>query len=100
MGRRVSSKSQQDKLERITRLQTAIASLETYKNFFERQGELGVVKTCWWLIRMIIKLMGGGVSSAHPSPSSMIIVLIQSGAKESGFSLKQRPGIWQCLYQM
>ncbi|NEP59660.1 MAG: transposase [Symploca sp. SIO2G7] len=40
MGRRVSSKSQQDKLERITRLQTAIATLETYKNFFEHQGEL------------------------------------------------------------
>ncbi|NEQ11985.1 hypothetical protein [Moorena sp. SIO2C4] len=40
MGRRVSSKSPQDKLERITRLQTAIASLETYKNFFEGQGEL------------------------------------------------------------
>ncbi|NEQ10730.1 MAG: transposase [Moorea sp. SIO4E2] len=40
MGRRVSSKLQQNKLERITRLQTAIASLETYKNFFERQGEL------------------------------------------------------------
>ncbi len=37
---RVSSHSQQDKLQRITRLQTAIASLETYKNFFERQGEL------------------------------------------------------------
>ncbi|NEQ86283.1 MAG: transposase [Moorea sp. SIO2I5] len=40
MGRRISSNSPQDKLERITRLQTAIASLETYKNFFERQGEL------------------------------------------------------------
>ncbi len=40
MGRRVSSKSQQDKLERITRLQSAIASLETYQNFFNRQGEL------------------------------------------------------------
>ncbi|MBE9126948.1 MULTISPECIES: transposase [unclassified Coleofasciculus] len=40
MGRRVSHKSQQDKLERITRLQTAIASLETYQNFFERQGKL------------------------------------------------------------
>ncbi|NER50107.1 MAG: transposase [Symploca sp. SIO1A3] len=40
MGRRVSPHSQQDKLQRITRLQTAIASLETYKNFFERQGEL------------------------------------------------------------
>ncbi|NEO19757.1 MAG: transposase [Moorea sp. SIO1F2] len=40
MGRRVSSQSQQDKLQRITRLQTAIASLETYKSFFEGQGEL------------------------------------------------------------
>ncbi len=40
MGRRVSSKSQQDKLERITRLQSAIARLETYQNFFSRQGEL------------------------------------------------------------
>lgn len=40
MGRRGSRTSQQDRLERITRLQTAIASLETYKNFFERQGEL------------------------------------------------------------
>ena len=62
--------------------------------------QMGVVKTRWWLIRMIIKLMGGGVSTPHPSPSSMIIVLIQSGAKESGFLLKQRPGIWQCLYQL
>ena len=40
MGRRISRKSQQDKLERITRLQTAIASLETYQSFFERQGKL------------------------------------------------------------
>ena len=40
MGRRISSKSQQDKLERITRLQSAIATLETYQNFFERLGEL------------------------------------------------------------
>ncbi|EGJ32200.1 MULTISPECIES: hypothetical protein [Moorena] len=40
MGRRVSRKSQQDTLERITRLQTAIASLETYQKFFEGQGEL------------------------------------------------------------
>jgi hypothetical protein len=40
MGRRVSLKSQQDKLERITRLQTAIASLEAYQNFFECQGKL------------------------------------------------------------
>ena len=40
MGRRVSSKSQQDQLERITRLQSAIATLETYQNFFERLGEL------------------------------------------------------------
>ena len=39
-ARRVSSQSQQDKLQRITRLQTAIASLETYKSFFERQGEI------------------------------------------------------------
>ena len=40
MGRRISSKSQQDKLERITCLQSAIATLETYQNFFERLGEL------------------------------------------------------------
>ncbi len=40
MGLWVSSKSQQDKLERITRLQSAIASLETYLHFFERLGEL------------------------------------------------------------
>lgn len=36
----VSRKSQHDKLERITRLQTAIASLETYQNLFECQGKL------------------------------------------------------------
>ncbi|MEQ8942952.1 MAG: hypothetical protein RIC94_00180 [Phycisphaerales bacterium] len=40
MGRRISRKSQQDKLERITRLQTAIASLETYQSFFKSQGKL------------------------------------------------------------
>ena len=28
------------KLERITRLQSAIATLKTYQNFFARQGEL------------------------------------------------------------
>jgi hypothetical protein len=38
MGRRISSKSQQDKIERIARLQSAIATLETYQNFFEHQG--------------------------------------------------------------
>ena len=40
MGRRISTKSHQDKLERITRLQSAIATLETYLHFFDRQGEL------------------------------------------------------------
>ncbi|NEO65195.1 MAG: transposase [Moorea sp. SIO4G2] len=40
MGRRISQKSQLDRLERITRLQSAIATLESHKNFFLRQGEL------------------------------------------------------------
>ncbi|NER26017.1 MAG: transposase [Symploca sp. SIO1C2] len=53
MGRRVSSKSQQDKLERITRLQTAIASLETYKNFFESQGELAPEEV--WVARYQVR---------------------------------------------
>ena len=46
MGRRISQKSQQDRLERITRLQSAIATLESHKNFFNRQGELAP-EGCW-----------------------------------------------------
>ena len=46
MGRRVSRQSQQDKLERITRLQSAIATLSTYQNFFLSQGELAP-EGCW-----------------------------------------------------
>jgi hypothetical protein len=53
MGRRVSSKSQQDKLERISRLQSAIASLETYQNFFNRQGELAPVDA--WVARYQVR---------------------------------------------
>ena len=53
MGRRVSSKSQQDKLERITRLQSAIASLETYQNFFNHQGELAPVGA--WVARYQVR---------------------------------------------
>ena len=46
MGRRISPSTQQDKLERITRLQSALATLETYKDFFSRQGELAP-PGCW-----------------------------------------------------
>ena len=46
MGRRISKKSQQDRLERVTRLQSAIATLESHKNFFKRQGELAP-EGCW-----------------------------------------------------
>jgi hypothetical protein len=53
MGRRVSRKSQQDKLERITRLQTAIASLETYQSFFEHQGKLAPVDA--WVARYQVR---------------------------------------------
>ena len=38
MVRRISRLSQQEQLERITRLQSAIAQLESYKDFFSRQG--------------------------------------------------------------
>lgn len=53
MGRRVSSKSQQDKLERISRLQSAIASLETYQNFCERLGKLAPVGA--WVARYQVR---------------------------------------------
>jgi hypothetical protein len=53
MGRRVSSKSQQDKLERISRLHSALASLETYQNFFTRQGELAPVDA--WVARYQVR---------------------------------------------
>ena len=53
MGRRVSSKSQQDKLERISRLQSAIASLETYQSFFNSQGELAPVDA--WVARYQVR---------------------------------------------
>ncbi|EDX70857.1 hypothetical protein MC7420_7445 [Coleofasciculus chthonoplastes PCC 7420] len=53
MGKRVSRKSQHDKLERITRLQTAIASLETYQSFFERQGKLAPADA--WVARYQVR---------------------------------------------
>jgi hypothetical protein len=53
MGRRVSSQSQQDKLERITRLQSALARIETYQNFFNRQGELAPVDA--WVARYQVR---------------------------------------------
>lgn len=53
MGRRVSSKSQQDQLERISRLQSALASLETYQSFFNRQGELAPVDA--WVARYQVR---------------------------------------------
>ena len=53
MGRRISSSTQQDKLERITRLQSAIAQLETYQKFFHRQGELAPDGT--WVARYQVR---------------------------------------------
>ena len=53
MGRRISRSTQQDKLERITRLQCAIAQLETYQDFFEGQGELAPDGT--WVARYQVR---------------------------------------------
>ena len=40
MGRRVSRTARQERALRITRLQSAIAELESHKNFFLSQGKL------------------------------------------------------------
>jgi hypothetical protein len=53
MGRRISRSTQQDQLERITRLQCAIAQLETYQDFFEGQGELAPSGT--WVARYQVR---------------------------------------------
>lgn len=53
MGRRISPQSQQDKLERITRLQSAIATLESHKQFFSHQGELAPVAS--WVARYQVR---------------------------------------------
>lgn len=53
MVRRISRLSQQEQLERITRLQSAIAQLESYKDFFSRQGELAPEGT--WVARYQVR---------------------------------------------
>ena len=46
MGRRGQKESQQEKIERITRLTGTIASIESYLRFFETQGEQAP-DGCW-----------------------------------------------------
>ncbi|NER28879.1 MAG: transposase [Symploca sp. SIO1C4] len=46
MKKRISLRYQQNKIERIERLQSAVATLENYKNFFLSKGEL-VQEGCW-----------------------------------------------------
>ena len=53
MVRRISRFRQQDRLERITRLQSALAQLESYKDFFSRQGELAPEGT--WVARYQVR---------------------------------------------
>ncbi len=53
MVRRISRFRQQDRLERITRLQSAIAELESYKDFCSRQGELAPEGT--WVARYQVR---------------------------------------------
>jgi hypothetical protein len=53
MVRRISRLSQQEQLERITRLQSALAQLESYKDFFSRQGELAPEGT--WVARYQVR---------------------------------------------
>ena len=53
MGRRVKRAAQQDRALRITRLQSAIAELESHKNFFSRQGELAPEGA--WVARYQVK---------------------------------------------
>lgn len=53
MVRRISRLSQQDQLERITRLRNAIAQLESYKDFFSRQGKLAPEGT--WVARYQVR---------------------------------------------
>ena len=53
MGRRVTRARQQDRALRKTRLQSAIAELESHKNFFLSQGELAPEGT--WVARYQVK---------------------------------------------
>ena len=53
MGRRVSRAAQQDRALRITRLHSALAELESHKNFFSRQGELAPEGA--WVARYQVK---------------------------------------------
>ncbi len=53
MGRRISRATQQDRLERITRLQSAIAQLQSYKDFFSSHGELAPEGT--WVARYQVR---------------------------------------------
>lgn len=53
MGRRVSRARQQDRALRKTRLQSAIAELESHKNFFLSQGELAPEGT--WVARYQVR---------------------------------------------
>ncbi len=53
MGRRVSRNARQERALRITRLQSAIAELESHKNFFLSQGELAPEGA--WVARYQVK---------------------------------------------
>ena len=53
MGRRVSRIARQERALRITRLQSAIAELESHKNFFLSQGELAPEGA--WVARYQVK---------------------------------------------
>ncbi len=53
MGRRVTRAAQQERALRITRLQSAIAELESHKNFFLSQGELSPEGT--WVARYQVR---------------------------------------------
>ncbi len=53
MVRPISRSRQQEQLERVTRLQSAIAELESYKDFFSRQGKLAPEGT--WVARYQVR---------------------------------------------
>ena len=53
MGRRVSRTARQERALRISRLQSAIAELESHKNFFLSQGELSPEGT--WVARYQVR---------------------------------------------
>ncbi len=53
MGRRVTRAAQQERALRITRFQSAIAELESHKNFFLSQGELAPEGA--WVARYQVK---------------------------------------------